>query len=122
MGRRLLPRGHSLARARPPRAPLLLSLARDRSRRRLVSPTAAGHRDAELFLARRRRVLTDDLAFVHDEDPVGQGEDLLELERDEQDPTPLVALLDEPPVNELDRADVEPARRLGGDQDLRVTI
>ena len=71
---------------------------------------------------RVRRELTDDLALVDDEDPVGEREDLLELERDEQDAPPLVALLDEPPVDELDRADVEPARRLRGDQDARVAV
>ena len=32
-------------------------------------------------------------------------------------PRPGVALLEQPPVDELDRADVEPARRLGGDRD-----
>ena len=52
------------------------------------------------------------LALVDDEDPVGEREDLVELERDEQDRPALVALLDEPPVDELDRADVEAARRL----------
>ncbi len=83
---------------------------------------AAGHRDAELLLGRGRRELADDLALVHDEDPVGEREDLLELERDEQDRAALVALLDQPAVDELDRADVEAARRLGGDQDLRVAV
>ena len=34
----------------------------------------------------------------------------------------LVALLDEPAVHELDRADVEAARRLRGDQHLRVAV
>ena len=47
---------------------------------------------------------------------------LLELERDEQDRPALVSLLDEASVDELDRADVEPARRLGGDQHLRVAL
>src|SRR4029077_15916558 len=46
--------------------------------------------------------------------------DLLQLERDEQDAPPLVALLNEPAVDELDRADVEPSRGLRGDQDARV--
>jgi hypothetical protein len=69
---------------------------------------------------RRRRELADDLALVDDEDPVGEREDLLELERDEQDRAALVALLDEAAVDELDRADVEAARRLRGDQHLRV--
>src|SRR4029079_10911338 len=43
-------------------------------------------------------------------------------ERDEQDPSALVPLLDEAPVHELDRADVEAACRLGGDQHGRVAV
>ena len=85
-------------------------------------PAAADHRDAELLLGDARRELAHDLALEDDEDPVGEREDLLELERDEQDAAALVALLDEPAVDELDRADVEPARRLGGDQHLRVAV
>ena len=34
----------------------------------------------------------------------------------------LVALLDQAAVHELDRADVEAPRRLGGDQDARVAV
>ena len=60
--------------------------------------------------------------LVDDEDPVRERQDLLELERDEQDAAALVALGDEPPVDELDRADVEPARRLRGDQHARVAV
>src|SRR6478736_6247032 len=82
----------------------------------------AGHRDTELFLARGRRELSDDLALVNDEDPVGQREHLLELERDEEDRSSLVAFLDQAAVDEFDRADVEPSRRLSGDQDLRVAV
>ena len=51
-----------------------------------------------------------------------ERQDLLELERDEQDGAALVALLDEPAVDELDRADVEPARRLAGDEHPRVAL
>ena len=61
-------------------------------------------------------------ALEDDEDPVGEREDLVQLERDEQDAAALVALLDEPPVDELDRAHVEAARRLRGDQHLRVAV
>ena len=81
---------------------------------------AAGHRDPELLLGRVRRELADDLALVDHEDPVGEREHLLELERHEQHRAALVALLDEAPVDVLDRADVEAARRLGGDQHPRV--
>ena len=56
-----------------------------RSSGRLRSRAAAGHREAELLLGRGRRELADDPALVDDEDAVGEREDLLELERDEQD-------------------------------------
>ncbi len=62
----------------------------------------------------------DDLAFVEHEDAVGEREDLLELERHEQDRAAFVAFGDEPPVEVFDRADVEAARWLSGDQRLRV--
>ena len=68
------------------------------------------------------RVLGDDPPLVHDEDAVGEREHLLELERDEEDRASHVALLDEPPVEVLDRADVETARRLRGDEHARVAI
>src|SRR4051812_35018962 len=85
---------------------------------RLAAP--AEHLEADLLLGDVGAVLADDLTLVDDEDPVGEREDLVELERDEQDRAPFVTLLDEPPVQELDRADVEPSRRLCGDQHLRV--
>ena len=59
-------------------------------------------------------------ALEEDEDAIGEREDLLELERDEQDAATLVALLDETAMDEFDRPDVEAPRRLGRDQDPRV--
>src|SRR5262249_38749014 len=102
----------------PPASPQVRS--RDRSRGRLA--LAAGHREAELFLGRGRRELADDPARVDHEDAVGEREDLLELERDEEHGTTGVALLDEPAVNELDRADIEAARRLCGDEHPRLAV
>src|ERR1700751_1769272 len=81
------------------------SAGRSRSRRRPV--LAAEHLEAELLLRHLSRVIADDLAFVDEEAPVGEGEDLRELERDEQDRAALVALLHQPAVEVLDRADVE---------------
>ena len=75
----------------------------------------AEHLEPDLLLGDLAGVLADDLALVQDEDPVGEREDLVELERDEQDRPALVALRDDPPVQVLDRADVEPARGLRGD-------
>src|SRR5207253_657536 len=110
-------------RSRPRKAP-----RRPRARRRaaaenLLPPPArscdrcllpaARHRDSELLLGGVGPELSSDPTLVDDEDPVGQREDLVELEGDEQDRAALVALLDEPPVDELDRPDVEPSRRLG---------
>ena len=51
-----------------------------------------------------------------------EREDLVELERDEQDCAPFVSLFHKATVDELDRADVETARRLRCDQDARVTV
>src|SRR5207237_9337316 len=86
----------------------------------LRSPTGHGH--AELLLGRGRRELAHDLAFDHDEDPVGQRDNLLELERDEQDSSTLVSLLDQAAVDELDRPDVESPRRLGRHQGARIPV
>src|SRR5207248_10833534 len=82
-------------------------------------PTAE-HLEPDLLFGDLPGVRADDLTFVEDEDPVGERHHLLELQRDEQDRPPLVALGYEPSMEELDRADVDPARRLRGDQDLRV--
>ena len=87
---------------------------------RRAPPLHAEHLEADLLLRYRALVPPDDLALVEDEDAVGEREDLLELERHEQDRAALVALGHEPPVEVLDRADVEAARRLRRDQRLRV--
>jgi len=68
------------------------------------------------------RELADDSAFVKDEDAIGERQNLLQLERDEQDGFTFVSLLDEALVDEFDRTDVEPARRLSGDQQARVAV
>src|ERR1044071_5442571 len=87
--------------------------------RRLLAP-AACHEHAELLLGRGGRQLGDDLALVDHERAIAERAYLLELERDQQDRAALVALLDQASVHELDRADVEAARGLGGDQHLGV--
>src|SRR4029077_16127528 len=100
--------GRSLARSFTPP---------DSGSRNGLPAARARHLDAQLVLADVRTVLRDDLAFVEDQGPVGQRNDLVQLERDEQLPRAVVPRLDEPPVDELDRTNVEPARRLSGDQD-----
>ena len=64
--------------------------------------------------------LGDDPAFIDHEHAVAERADLLELQRHEQHGLAGVALLDEPPVDELDRADVQAARGLRGDDHLRA--
>src|SRR5437762_2696576 len=81
---------------------------------------AAEHLEADLLLRDLAFVLADDLALVEDEDAVGEREDLLELERDQEDRASLVSLLDQSSVQIFDRPDVEAARRLRCDQHLRV--
>ena len=85
-----------------------------------VRISAAGrHEQADLLLARtptsERR---HELAAIHDGDPVGQLEDLVELGRDEQDRGPGVAHLDGTVVDELDAPDIQAARRLIQDEHL----
>ena len=62
----------------------------------------------------------DDPAVVHHRDPVGEGEDLVELGRDQHHGRPAVALGDDPAVDELDGAHVDAAGGLGGDEHLQV--
>ena len=80
----------------------------------------ARHRQAELLFARLRAVLADEPAFIDDENPVGKGADLVQLERDEENRFPRVTLLHEPTVDVLDRPDVESAGRLRCDEHTRV--
>src|SRR5688572_24026477 len=53
--------------------------------------------------------LARDPAVEHDQDAVGEGEDLVELDRDEEDGLARIAHGDEAPVDELDGADVDAA-------------
>ena len=95
-------------------------------RRRLYlfgRPATRGHQQADLVLVGGPSVaLRDELAAIHDHDPVGHLEDLVELGGDEQDGRAGVALLDHLAVDELDAADVEAARRLIQHQQLQVAI
>ena len=89
----------------------------------LHSPAPAGHEVADLLDRRRPGVeLADDLALVDDEDPVGERADLVEVLAHEQDRDAACSGLAEVRVHRLDRADVEPARRLGDDEDERIVV
>ena len=81
-------------------------------------PPVAIRRPTSFLSAVRPSQHGHDPAAVHDRDPVGQLEDLVELGRDEQDRRPGVALGDGLAVDELDAADVEAARRLVEDEQL----
>ena len=81
---------------------------------------AAEHLEPDLLLGHVGRVLAHDLALVHHQDPVRERQDLVELQRDQQDRAAFVALLHETAVEVLDRAHVEASGRLRGDQHLRV--
>ena len=73
------------------------AVGRDRAARVAASCAAGRHQQADLVLVGRPAVDDrHDLAAVHDRDPVGQLEDLVELGRDEQDGRPGVALARSP--------------------------
>src|SRR5919201_191382 len=86
-------------------------------RTRVLSP---GHLQADLLDARvGARRLADDLPLVHDGDPVGEREDLVEVLADQQDGDALAGGVAEVLVHGLDRADVEAARRRRRHEELR---
>src|SRR5256885_14993190 len=57
---------------------------------------------------------------VHDQDPIGEVEHLVELRGNEQHGDARVTTLDDLLVDELDAADVQPSRRLIDDQHPQV--
>src|SRR5207248_9099392 len=80
----------------------------------------SGHEQADLLHVRLgARRLADDRALVHDRDPVGEREDLVEVLADQQDRDTLAGGVAQVLVHGLDRADVEAPRRRGGDEQLR---
>ena len=66
------------------------------------------------------RHLADDPPVDDHDDPVGEVEDLLQLGRDQQHADAVGGGRAELAGHVLDGADVEPARRLGGDEHPRV--
>src|SRR4029450_12861914 len=82
-----------------------------------------GHQEAErMVVGGGAGHVRDDAAVVHDEDPVGQGKDLVELDRDDEQRLAGVAQRHQAPVDELDRADVDPAGGLADPQHVRLRI
>src|SRR3954451_2157980 len=80
------------------------SFVRDRRWFRLLGWLAAGcHQEADLVLVGRAPIaFRDELAAIHDRDPVGHLEHLVELGGDEQHGGPRVALVDHLAMDELD--------------------
>src|SRR4051812_2567518 len=82
--------------------------------------SSAGHESAEHFFTglsawKDRR----ELSSVHHGNSIGQREDFGEIGGDEEDCLPRVARFAQLRVNELDGADVDAARGLRGEQDLK---
>ena len=67
-----------------------------------------------LFVGLLLGEIRENASFEHDEHPIGEGEDLAQLRRDEEHRPAVVALDDEPLMYVFGRADVEAARRLLG--------
>ena len=84
---------------------------------------AAGHQQPDVgdvrLVARER---PDDPPLVDHVDAVRQGEDLVELLRDQEDRGALRAQVEQQPMDRLDRPDVEPARRLDRDEQPGVRL
>ena len=92
-----------------------------RRSRRIRGPAPARHEQPDLLDRRGTGVeLARDLALVHDEDAIREGADLVEVLAQQQDRHALGRGLPKVRVHRLDRADVEPARRLGDDEDERI--
>src|SRR5262245_7447423 len=86
-------------------------------------PLDAGHEQAELgFSGLGARQLADQAAVEHHEDAVGERQDLVELDRDQQDRLAGGAHLQQAAVDELDGPDVDAARRLYDQQQSRVAL
>src|SRR5699024_8486953 len=77
---------------------------------------AAGHPQAQHVTVLVPGDDAQDLAAVHHGDAVGELGDLVQLGGDDHHRGALVPLVEDPAVQELDRADVHAAGGLGGDQ------
>ena len=83
----------------------------------------SGHEQADLLDVGVGRVeLAEDRALVHHGDPVGEREDLVEVLADQQHGDAVGGGVAQVRVDGLDRADVEPARRRGGDDQARLAV
>ena len=83
----------------------------------------ARHQEAEVLgVGLFRPALAGDAAAAEHDDAVGEREDLVEFDRDQEHRLAGVALRDDPLVDEFDRADVDAAGRLPDEQDLGIAF
>ena len=83
----------------------------------------AGHVKAELFLGGLLRIqFSDDLAFIHDENPVRDIHDFIQFQGDQQNSLAGVPLGYQLFVNVFDGADVQAPGGLDSDQHLRIFV
>ena len=66
--------------------------------------------------------LAGDAAGAQHDDPIGERENLVELDRNQEHRLAGVALGDDAAVDEFDRADIDAARRLANQHDARLMI
>src|SRR5208282_5921419 len=83
----------------------------------------ARHQEAEVLgVGLLGLPLAGDAPAAQHDDAVGQREDLVELDGDEQNRLACVALADDAFVDELDRTDVDSPRRLADQHDLWIAL
>ena len=84
----------------------------------------AGHHQAELAARRPRRAAPRRRSWPSNITRMrsASDQDLVELDRDQQDRLAGVAQRDEPAVDELDGADIDAARRLADEQQLGIAL
>ena len=99
-------------------------LGRAGRRAHAAAPSSAGASPAIISPSTSRGVSPGTMptiaAAIHDHDPVGEGGHLVELGRDDHHGHAGVAGLDDPLVDELDRADIDAAGRLRRDEQRQV--
>ena len=80
----------------------------------------ACHQEPDLVDSRDARVdLADEPALVHHDDPICQGQDLVEILTDQEHGDAVRRRVAQEPMDGLDRADVQAARRRGDHERLR---
>src|SRR3546814_16951084 len=82
----------------------------------------AGHHQAERLFASITGLLADDPAGEHDKNAVRERTDLVQFDGDQENGLAGIPCLDDAPVDEFDRTDIDAARRLPDDQELRVPL